>query len=147
VAVVTTTEISDTRETVMQTATPDRSLGRSTTDSESSAPLPPIVPFVTTGAQSATSGALPTLSRTRIAFAWWTLGFSVLLLVVVLIFTLQNLSPVSTRFFGAVWTIPLGLDLLLAALLGAGIAFLLGAARILQLRRGARRLASARRRA
>jgi uncharacterized integral membrane protein len=81
-----------------------------------------------------------------VAFAWWTLGFSLLLLLVVLIFTLQNLSPASTRFFGVVWTIPLGLDLLLAALLGAGIAFLMGAARILQLRRGARRLASARRR-
>jgi uncharacterized integral membrane protein len=68
-----------------------------------------------------------------------------LLLILVLIFVLQNLSPASTSFFGVKWTIPLGLDLLLAALLGGVIAFLLGAARMLQLRRVARHYARARR--
>jgi hypothetical protein len=38
-----------------------------------------------------------------------------LLLILVLIFVLQNLSPASTSFFSVKWTIPLGLDLLLAA--------------------------------
>jgi len=128
-----------------QTISPDAPLGRGAADSEPSAPPPVHAPVNNTEAPTAAS-ALPDVSRTRIAFAWWTLGFSVLLLIVVLIFTLQNLSPANTRFFGAVWTIPLGLDLLLAALVGAGIAFLLGAARILQLRRGARRLTAARRR-
>jgi uncharacterized integral membrane protein len=128
-----------------QTITPGQSLERVPADSEPPAPPPAAAPVGSADDQTAASGHSG-LSRTRIAFAWWTLGFSVVLLIVVLIFTLQNLSPANTKFFGAVWTIPLGLDLLLAALVGAGIAFLLGGARILQLRRGARRLASARRR-
>jgi uncharacterized integral membrane protein len=62
-----------------------------------------------------------------------------LLLILVLVFILQNLSSASTSFFSVKWTIPLGLDLLLATLLGGVIAFLLGTARMLQLRRVARR--------
>ena len=83
--------------------------------------------------------------RTRTGVAWWALGFSMLLLILVLIFVLQNLSPASTSFFSIKWTLPLGLDLLLAALLGGVIAFLLGAARMLQLRRVARHYARSRR--
>jgi uncharacterized integral membrane protein len=81
----------------------------------------------------------PTVATTRTDFLWWAFGFSMLLLILVLVFVLQNLSSVSTTFFSVKWTIPLGLDLLLAALLGGVIAFLLGAARMLQLRRTARR--------
>jgi uncharacterized integral membrane protein len=62
-----------------------------------------------------------------------------LLLVLILVFVLQNLSATNTNFFSIKWTIPLGLDLLLAALLGGLIVFLLGVARMLQLRRLARR--------
>jgi uncharacterized integral membrane protein len=83
--------------------------------------------------------------RTGTGVAWWALGFSMLLLILVLIFVLQNLSPASTSFFSIEWTIPLGLDLLLAAWLGGVIAFLLGAARMLQLRRVARHYARSRR--
>jgi uncharacterized integral membrane protein len=81
------------------------------------------------------------LPVTRTGVAWWALGFSLLLLVLVLIFVLQNLDDTTTSFFGLRWTIPLGLDLLLATLLGGAIAFLLGAARMLQIRRVARRYA------
>lgn len=81
---------------------------------------------------------------TRTGVAWWALGFSLVLLIFVLVFVLQNLSPATTAFFGVKWTIPLGLDLLLASLLGGAIAFLLGAARMLQLRRISRRYSRAR---
>lgn len=64
-----------------------------------------------------------------------------LLLTLVLVFVLQNLTAATTNFFSVTWTIPLGLDLLLAALLGGTIVFLLGVARMLQLRRLARRYA------
>lgn len=86
-----------------------------------------------------------TVPMTRTGVAWWALGFSMLLLILVLIFVLQNLPPASTTFFSIRWTIPLGLDLLLAALLGGVIAFLLGAARMLQLRRVARHYGRSRR--
>ena len=88
----------------------------------------------------------PLLPVTRTGVVWWALGFSLLLLILVLIFVLQNLTNTRTRFFGLTWTIPLGLDLLLAALLGGVIAFLLGAARMLQIRRVARRYAGRKRR-
>jgi uncharacterized integral membrane protein len=84
---------------------------------------------------------VPVVPVTRTGVAWWALGFSLLLLVLVLIFVLQNLTNTRTNFFGLTWTIPLGLDLMLAALLGGIIAFLLGAARMLQIRRLARRYA------
>lgn len=89
----------------------------------------------------------PLVPVTRTGVAWWALGFSFLLLVLVLIFVLQNLTDATTSFFGLKWTIPLGLDLLLAALAGGVIAFLLGAARMLQIRRVARRYARGRKRA
>ncbi len=89
----------------------------------------------------------PIVPVTRTGVAWWALGFSLLLLLLVLIFVLQNLTNATTSFFGLTWTIPLGLDLLLAALLGGAIAFLLGAARMLQIRRVARRYARGRKRA
>ena len=69
-----------------------------------------------------------------------------LLLIVVLVFVLQNLSAASTTFFSVKWTIPLGLDLLMAALFGGLIVFLLGGARMLQLRRLARRYGRPRKR-
>jgi uncharacterized integral membrane protein len=90
--------------------------------------------------------AQATVLTTRTGVAWWALGFSLLLLILILIFVLQNLSSTSTQFFNLTWTIPLGLDLLLAVVLGGVIAFLLGAARMLQLRRLARRSMPTRRR-
>ncbi len=86
------------------------------------------------------------MPNTRTGVVWWALGFSMLLLVLVLVFILQNLAAASTNLFSVKWTIPLGLDLLLAALLGGLIVFLLGVGRMLQLRRLARRYAGAQRR-
>jgi uncharacterized integral membrane protein len=77
---------------------------------------------------------------------WGALGIGMLLLILILVFVLQNLSSASTTFFSINWTIPLGLDLLLAAVLGGLIVFVLGGARILQLRRLARRYAQRQRR-
>jgi uncharacterized integral membrane protein len=103
-----------------------------TGDGRDSATEPP-------GAGAGPSSSRPTVPTTRTGSVWWALGFSMLLLVLVLVFVLQNLSSASTSFFSVKWTIPLGLDLLLASLLGGVIAFLLGTARMLQLRRVARR--------
>jgi uncharacterized integral membrane protein len=105
---------------------------------------PPVSSPTHTEAREATTPVTPLLPVTRTGVAWWALGFSLLLLVLVLVFVLQNLTDATTSFFGLTWTIPLGLDLLLAALLGGMIAFLLGAARMLQIRRVARRYARVR---
>lgn len=60
-------------------------------------------------------------------------------MILVLVFVLQNLASATTTFFGARWTIPLGVDLLFAAVLGGLVVFLVGTTRMLQLRRMLRR--------
>jgi uncharacterized integral membrane protein len=109
-------------------------------------PTPSEVPSPARTEAAAAESPTPIVPVTRTGVAWWALGFSFLLLVLVLIFVLQNLTDATTSFFGLKWTIPLGLDLLLAALAGGVIAFLLGAARMLQIRRVARRYARGRKR-
>ena len=76
---------------------------------------------------------------TRTSVSWTFVAIAILALVVVLIFILENLHATNATFFGVHWRIPLGLDLLLAALLGATGVFVIGAARTLQLRLLARR--------
>jgi uncharacterized integral membrane protein len=76
---------------------------------------------------------------TRTSASWTFVAIAILALVVVLVFILENLRAADATFFGAHWRIPLGLDLLLSALLGATAVFVVGAARTLQLRLLARR--------
>ena len=73
---------------------------------------------------------------------WVALAAGLFFLIVVLVFILQNLKSVPVHFFWASWSIPLAVDLLLAAVLGALVMFTAGALRILQLRRVARRASS-----
>jgi uncharacterized integral membrane protein len=61
------------------------------------------------------------------------------LVVVVLVFILQNLKTVRVSFFTADWRIPLALDLLLAAVLGGLIVLAVISFRNFQRRRAARR--------
>ena len=81
---------------------------------------------------------------TRTSVSWTAVAIAIIALVVVVVFILENLHATDATFFGAHWRIPLGLDLLLAALLGATAVFVVGAARTLQLRLLARRTMRAR---
>jgi uncharacterized integral membrane protein len=63
----------------------------------------------------------------------------VVALVVILIFVAQNSSSVRIHFLMMEGSMPLGVALLLAALLGALLMLAIGTVRILQLRRLARR--------
>ncbi len=71
--------------------------------------------------------------------SWTFVAVGIAALVVILVFILENLHSTDAAFFGVHWRIPLGLDLLLAALLGALAVFVVGAARVIQLRVLARR--------
>ncbi|WP_216216266.1 lipopolysaccharide assembly protein LapA domain-containing protein [Amycolatopsis aidingensis] len=77
--------------------------------------------------------------RTRISAAWVTAIVGALVLILLLIFILQNQDGVTVTFLGLSGSLPLGVALLLAAVAGALLVALLGAARILQLRRRFRR--------
>jgi uncharacterized integral membrane protein len=66
-------------------------------------------------------------------------GFFAVVLLLLLIFILQNGSQVSVNYLGAHGHLPLGVALLLSAVCGVLLVVLAGAARISQLRTVARR--------
>lgn len=77
---------------------------------------------------------LPINNKTRTSTAWFMTVGSVIGLVILLIFILQNLQDISIKFFGFNWKIPLGIAMLLAAVLGGVLVALFGTARVIQLR-------------
>ena len=79
------------------------------------------------------------IGATRTSRAWWTLGAGLLVLILFIVFMLQNGDEVSVRFLWLHGRLSLGLALLIAAVLGALCVLLLGAARMLQMRVQARR--------
>lgn len=86
------------------------------------------------------AGASPDgIAHTKAAATWTGLVVGALVLVVLLVFVLQNLDAVPVDIF--VWTfeLPLGVGMLLAAIAGALVMALAGGVRILQIRRAARR--------
>jgi uncharacterized integral membrane protein len=85
----------------------------------------------------------PVPQRTRAGAAWVATALGIILLVLLIIFILQNQDPVTVRFFGLQGELPLGTALLIAALAGGGVVFVIGAVRIVQLRRSARRAVKA----
>jgi uncharacterized integral membrane protein len=80
-----------------------------------------------------------TIEPTRTSIVWTMVGIGVVLLVAILVFILQNGQRVRVRFLMVDGTLPLGVGLLFAALLGALLVLVAGAARVLQLRVVARR--------
>jgi lipopolysaccharide assembly protein A len=92
----------------------------------------------------APSSAEPTLPQhtvepTRTSMVWTMVSLGVILLFAILVFILQNGQRVRVRFLMANGTLPLGAALLFAALLGALLVLVAGAARVLQLRVVSRR--------
>src|ERR1700722_7386862 len=79
------------------------------------------------------------LLGSRIGAAWTALIAGALVLIVVLIFIIENAHTVTITFFGAHGRISLAVALLLAAIAGALIMAVAGTARITQLRMGLRR--------
>jgi len=79
------------------------------------------------------------VARSRTGVLWTGLILSALVLLVLLIFILQNSTPVQINFLGASGTLPTGVALLLAAIAGLLLVAIPGGLRILQLRRAARR--------
>jgi len=85
--------------------------------------------------------AAPSLrpKRTRTSGLWVAVGFFAVILLLLLIFILQNGKTVDVSYMGAHGHLPLGVALLLAAVCGVLLVVLAGAARISQLRTVARR--------
>jgi uncharacterized integral membrane protein len=79
------------------------------------------------------------IRRTRAGGVWVALAVSAVVLILLLIFILENLKRANISLFGAHLTLPIGVALLLAAAAGALIVVIPGTARIVQLRMTARR--------
>jgi uncharacterized integral membrane protein len=77
--------------------------------------------------------------RTRTSGAWVAVVVAAVLLIFLLVFVLQNLDGATVQFLGIEATLPLGVALLFSAVAGALLVALVGGARILQLRRQAKR--------
>jgi lipopolysaccharide assembly protein A len=92
--------------------------------------------------QSPPAAPLPpqhAIKRTRIGGLWVALACFAVVLLLLLIFILQNGTKVDISYLGAHGHLPLGVALLFAAVCGVLLVVLAGAARISQLRTVARR--------
>jgi uncharacterized integral membrane protein len=83
-------------------------------------------------------------ARTRAGGTWTGLILSAVVLLLLLVFILQNLDPVRISFLGFSGTLPTGVALLFAAIAGLLLVAIPGGLRMLQLRRAARRSGGAR---
>jgi uncharacterized integral membrane protein len=79
------------------------------------------------------------IRRTKAGAAWVAAAMFAVILLLLLIFILENGHTVAISFFGASGHLPLGVALLLAAVLGVLLVAIPGTARIIQLRIAARR--------
>ncbi|HET9169606.1 MAG TPA: lipopolysaccharide assembly protein LapA domain-containing protein [Actinospica sp.] len=84
--------------------------------------------------------APPEVRPTRFGGLWFTFALGAVVLVLLLVFVLMNGDRVQIHLYGAHFTAPLGVAILLAAALGVLLIVVPGAGRILQLKRAARRL-------
>jgi lipopolysaccharide assembly protein A len=102
-------------------------------------PAPPSQPQQQPG--SAGPDGLPhhTIRHTRISGLWVAVVLFAVILLLLLIFVLQNSKTVDISYFGAHGHLPLGVALLLAAVCGVLLVVFAGAARISQLRGVARK--------
>ncbi len=98
------------------------------TDPPTSATPPP------TPTQPGEASPRPPAARTRISATWVAVVVATLVLVLLLVFILQNTESVTVSYFTAEGTMPLGVALLLAAIGGILIAALVSSLRIWQLR-------------
>jgi len=77
--------------------------------------------------------------RTRAAALWAALALGFLVLIVLLIFIAQNTESAEFAFLGWRWSLPLGVAILFAAVAGGLLTVAVGAVRMFQLRRAAKK--------
>lgn len=80
------------------------------------------------------------IATSRVGYTWIGLIAGALVLILLLIFILQNLESAQVDFLFWSFSLPLGVGTLLAAIAGALIMAVVGGVRIVQLRREAKKL-------
>ena len=97
------------------------------------------VPPQPTGSTPPSPAIRVTQTHTRTGAVWFGICAAALLLVVLIVFMLQNTRSVEVSFLGMHGHLPLALGLLIAAVGAAIVTMVVGVARITQLRRVSRR--------
>jgi uncharacterized integral membrane protein len=104
------------------------------------APLPaPAEPSAVTPTPPTPSMPESAVKFTRAAALWSALIAGFVILILLLVFIMQNTDSATVHFFGWDWNLPVGVALLLAAVCGGLLTVAAGSARIIQLRRAAKR--------
>jgi len=73
-------------------------------------------------------------SGSRVSRVWIGSSIGLVILIVILVFILQNLVSVAIHFPGATVRLPVGIAILFGVILGGLLVFVLGLGRVLQLR-------------
>ncbi|MGE2691755.1 LapA family protein [Mycolicibacterium pulveris] len=81
---------------------------------------------------------------TRAAALWAALITGFVILIVLLVFIMQNTDTTTIHFMVWEWNLPVGVAILLAAVCGGLLAVAIGTARMVQLRRAAKKNYSSR---
>jgi len=103
-------------------------------------PLPaPAEPSAVTPTPPTPSMPESAVKFTRAAALWSALIAGFVILILLLVFIMQNTDSATVHFFGWDWNLPIGVALLLAAVCGGLLTVAAGSARIIQLRRAAKR--------
>jgi len=76
---------------------------------------------------------------TRAAALWAALIAGFVVLIVLLVFIMQNTDSTTIHFLGWQWNLPVGVAILLSAVCGGLLTVAVGTARIVQLRRAAKK--------
>ncbi len=97
---------------------------------------PPMGSAPTTGSAPLPESAV---TFTKAAAMWGALATGFLILIVLLIFIAQNTESTEFAFLGWRWSQPLGVAIMFAAVAGGLLTFVVGAVRIFQLRRAAKK--------
>jgi uncharacterized integral membrane protein len=77
--------------------------------------------------------------QSRTGALWTALAIAGVVLVFLLIFVAQNFAAVTVHFLGLEFSLPIGLALLFAAIVGGVLVWLAGTARMIQMRRAAKK--------
>jgi uncharacterized integral membrane protein len=106
-------------------------------------PTPPKAPHPPAPAPVGSKSVEPAVGFTRAGALWSALIGGFLVLIVLLIFIAQNTESASFTFLGWHWSLPLGVAMLVAAVAGGLLTVAVGTVRIIQLRRAAKKHATA----
>jgi uncharacterized integral membrane protein len=121
------------------TSDPSVSPDRPTDAAPSPAPAEPSAVTPTPSTPSTPPTPESAVKFTRAAALWSALIAGFVILILLLVFIMQNTDSATVHFFGWDWNLPVGVALLLAAVCGGLLTVAAGSARIIQLRRAAKR--------